>query len=141
MDSDAQIDEIKCEFLIMGFEDGNEITSLLGINPTEIISKGDVKREDPAGINPPLLHDQNYWVLRTENPGSESEELLDLLLAKLRPKSKEILELSKKTNLEISIFGSVYHSQVGIHLSKSQLKELADLNIELDFDIYSLEED
>lgn len=49
-------------------EDPSRITEILGIQPSGTVRRGDIKRKDPKGIDPPQLHSVNGWTLSSNLP-------------------------------------------------------------------------
>lgn len=65
------------------------------------------------------------------------EDKLDKLLATLESLKENIIDLSRVVELQINIAYYGYKEQMwGWHLDLKTLKKLAELNIEVDFDIY-----
>lgn len=122
-----QKDDLKTEFLILDFDcNPEEISETLGIKPTEVIRKGDVKRADPSGINPPILYKRNAWVLRLDTAKDESiQEHINNALEILRPKAKVVTNIASRYPGELSIFGFAKDKdRLALHLESKTIKEL-----------------
>ncbi len=132
-------DEIKSVFLILDYDCAPEdISKTLGMEPTETITKGDIKKVDPSGVHPPILHKRNVWALKFELPvNADVYDHINYALTELRSKTKEIVELTSKYSGELSVYGFAKdHDRVAIHLDKEVIKQLSELNISLDIDVY-----
>ena len=132
-------DEIKAELLVLDYDcEPDEITKALNLEPTRIIHKGDIKRADPTGARPPLLYDKNAWVLEFDAVHTAVvEDHILVLLQKLAPQKDSINALAGKYYVELSIYGFNPHaSRLAIHLNKETIRLAAELDINLDIDIY-----
>ncbi len=68
-------DSIKSELLIANFDcEADEITHTIGIQPTKVIRKGDIKKEHPTGDYPPIRYKRAVWIYNPNLPASESME-------------------------------------------------------------------
>jgi hypothetical protein len=135
-----QADEIYCELVILDCDDPQKITGLLEIEPSKIVKKGDIKNADPKGIHAPVLEKRHAWIWMSSLPtNTDVEDHISFMLKQLSPKANILAQLSKEYALELALYGYAYHSQVGMHISAAQLKKIADMGLELDLDIYSLE--
>jgi Domain of unknown function (DUF4279) len=107
-----------------------EITNYLGIEPSEIIEKG-------IGKHKSIIH--NAWFLTSEDivNSKDSRRHIDYLADKLLP-IRERLEIlaSQGAEIDISCFWLSESGQGGPTFSPQQLSKLAELGIELWFDIY-----
>jgi hypothetical protein len=132
-------DSIKSELVISGFNiSPEEVTTRIGLEPTRVVLEGDIKRADPSGANPPVLHKQSVWVIQTDiSPDTSFDGHLKQTLEKLRPYGNAIAEIADKYECELSIYGFAENAdRIAIHINKDEIKELAQLGIGLDVDIY-----
>lgn len=130
--------EIKCELMVIGYDCPSEdITRIMGSHPTEIIKKGTVWHADPDNIQPPVLHKQDVWILRSDlSLDTDPEDHIQAMMDRIRPNAKLISELAKKYPVELSVFGTTHDEHVGLHLEKDIVQEMAKLGIAFDFDVY-----
>lgn len=112
----------------------NELTEYFGIEPTKTQVKGQ-KNE----LRTNKLIERNGWFLSTEGKinSKDSRRHIDFLADKLLPINSKIKELiEKNVKMDISCYWLSETGQGGPTLSPQQLTKLADLGIELWFDIY-----
>ncbi len=116
-----------------------QLTKYLGVKPTEIRIKGEItlmgkkKRE--------VVNKHNTWILSSELPHSvEPDRHLEEILDKVRPHKDKFTTMAKKYNAEISFAIYFNYCNPGLNLEPKLLKELADLGIEVGFDMYYLGE-
>lgn len=115
-----------------------KITRMLGVQPSIAHRKGDVWQLGSNHKDSPLRHGTDVWVLDSPLPKSaEEDEHIEWLLSKIRPHTAAMREVGKKYYAMISFTCFYYEYRQGIRLEKETLKELADLNIVFDFDVYS----
>ncbi|HUS26081.1 MAG TPA: DUF4279 domain-containing protein [Nevskiaceae bacterium] len=133
-------EKISAYITLFGFElDPDVLTQTLGLNPHGIARKGDIKRQDPRGVDPPTLFDANMWTFVSALPLSAlAEEHVEYLLDKLRPIKEKFIELSNECTAELGIEGTIYHPHVGVSVDRHQIRELSELNIELGISVYAL---
>jgi hypothetical protein len=111
-----------------------EITSYLEIVPSEVIEKN---IEKDILTNKRISH--NAWFLTSENNinSKDCRRHLDYLLDMLLPVKKRLNMLeSQGAKIDISCFWLSESGQGGPTLSAPQFSKLAELGIELWFDIY-----
>lgn len=111
-----------------------EISKSLKTNPSESVSKGDV-----YGIKTRKIRNHNGWFLTSEGfvESKDCRRHFDFLADKitsLKPNFKELQ--NKGCQIDISCFWSSENGQGGPTLSPKQLKKLAQLELEIWFDIY-----
>ena len=135
----TDIDRISVSLWINGFEcSPEEITRQLGVQPSETRIKGE-KRFVSKKAKAPMINKENSWRLKSELPQTvEPDKHLEFLLKQLNPHKKAFLELTKKYETIISFGIDWNYCNPGITLDKSLLIELAELNVEVDFDMYYL---
>ncbi len=106
-----------------------EITAKLNINPT---------RTSKAGGGSLGKH-VNGWYLSTQEEiqSKDSRRHIDWLIDQLEPSSIQILELQKnEIKIDIMCFWESASGNGGPTLSPPKMKRLADLNIEIWWDVY-----
>jgi ubiquitin C-terminal hydrolase len=104
-----------------------EITKFLGIEPSATFEK-DIEKAN-----------HNAWFLTSEGSinSKDSRRHIDFLADKLLPIRERLKILaSQSAKIDISCFWSSESGQGGPTLSPQQLSKLAELEIELWFDIY-----
>lgn len=132
-------DEILAELIISDYDcNPNDISERLGLRPTKIATKGEVERNDPRGIEPPLLYDTNYWVARLDTKTADIYECLRMAIKILEPHSQVLNVLSNSYNVELSIFGTAYHPHVGVQIESRLIDQLKAIGVNLDISIYVL---
>jgi hypothetical protein len=133
-------DKISCYLQVSEYGcDSQDISTLLGIEPTETFKKGDVKRRDERGIHPDVLYETNFWILESELPDTATEEEhLEAMLMRLEAKEEAIKDLATKYEVEIEVYGTRYHPHLGIFIEKAVSKKIASLGIGLGLSIYTL---
>jgi hypothetical protein len=134
-------DKINCELVITDYDcPAKEITDLLKIEPSEVINIGDVRRVDPSGNNPPVLHKTNFWSLKSGlNHSASIEDHIDALLAKLSDAEEAITEMSDKYTITLSVYGDTYQGHFGLNLVREQIQKIARMGITFDVDIYCMD--
>lgn len=122
--------EIKCELLVSDYDcPAEDITEAIGLSPTEVIKKGSVRHADPKGIQPPVLHDQNVWILKSDlSLDADPEEHIASLLNRIQENAPDVIKLS--------VYGIAHDEHVGLHLEKQVILKIAELGISFDFDVY-----
>lgn len=111
-----------------------DITKYLEIEPSEIIDKR---------IRKDILMDEditlNAWFLTSENIifSKDSRRHIDYIADKLLPIKEKIKTLARQdVKIDISCFWMSESGQGGPTLSPQQLSKLAELELEIWFDIY-----
>jgi hypothetical protein len=131
------ISEVSAAYLLTDFEcEPDQISEVLGIQPTEICKKGELISKGSR------RHKQNAWELKIQIPDSEDlDEHIAELLNRLSQVWEKVINLNKLYYAEISCVVYSYEAQgPGLHLDKKTLKQIAELNAEIDLDYYSLYE-
>lgn len=111
-----------------------EITNFLQFQPTESVTKGDV-----YGINSKNVLEINGWFFTSEGfvDSKDCRRHFDFLADKIMPIKNELKALQNKDcEIDISCFWSSENGQGGPTLSPKQLKKLAELELEIWFDVY-----
>lgn len=115
--------------------DPNIITEKLKIPPTNVWRKGDIWE--------PSKHrkrKENAWILRAgiSNNDVLTNVHLGELFKILLPKKSEIVELSRTYRAGISYVPYCYYTNITVVLDKQHIRTLAELELQIDFDVYSL---
>lgn len=136
--------ELVVEFSIVDFEiHPNDISRLLGVIPQRQFQKGDLI--DPkVGIH----YKENGWVLSSKlNQNTELDDNLLDLLKIFKSNLSGFIEICNKYDSELSIMLTIYHQKnnneeehntPALHFDKEIIKLLAELNSEIDIDLYVL---
>jgi hypothetical protein len=135
-------DKIEAEFLVISDKlDHAEVTDILGFEPSEIITKGHIKREAPSPNEAPVLYKESVWNFKFSlEPHSDVYECLDQVLEFLRPKSQKIAEVAEKYFCEVSIFGfSSDDTRLAFNFDSNLISELSKMKVSLDLDVYPVE--
>jgi hypothetical protein len=112
----------------------NEITNFLQFEPTESVTKGEV-----YGINSKKIREINGWFLTSEGfvNSKDCRRHFDFLADKIMPIKNKLKALQNKDcEIDISCFWSSENGQSGPTLSPKQIKKLAELELEIWFDVY-----
>jgi hypothetical protein len=120
---------------ILDFEcSPEEISKTIGIKATKTWLKGDLISEKLA-----IIRKQNRWELSSGiKLESDFNDHLDTLLAILSPSTDKFKSLPTDyyTELACVLYMHDNESTPSVHFTKEQLTKLADLGLEIDFDIY-----
>ena len=111
-----------------------EISKSLKTEPSESVTKGDV-----YGIKTKKIRKHNGWFLTSEGSieSKDCRRHFDFLADKIISFKPYLKELQNKgCKIDISCFWSSEQGQGGPTLSPIQLKKLAELELEIWFDIY-----
>ena len=115
-----------------------EITNLIGIQPTLILKKGDLKNLN--NLTGPIRK-YNHWIYEVPLSNNTSfEEQMACLLDIIEPKIGVLKILAEKHTLEIScvlyVYAGTEESTPSIHLDSRYRNVLKEVNIEFDLDLY-----
>jgi Domain of unknown function (DUF4279) len=116
--------------------DPDEISTLLGIVPTETWRVDELI--NPRGT---LRYQYNGWALKSQLDTSAGlEEHMESLLKQLEPQWEIFTELGNCYDIEFScVIYMEFGDQVpAIHFNKDILQKVANLNAEIDVDLYVL---
>ncbi len=135
--------EIVVDLLLTGFQpDPSEITTLLGVQPSQSWLEGDLVGRTA------LRRHSNGWLLSSGcDRTSELESHLDALFEKVAPLKDRFSMLPPSTEVGVSCAVYVYHSisedeehnTPAIHLDAKQVHMLNALGAEFDVDLYVLQ--
>lgn len=115
----------------------DELTSELGIKPTETRIKGEIRLI--GKVKHKRINKENAWILKSELPqNTPIEKHIEHLLSKITPHKEKFIKVTNKYYTEFGCAPYYYESNPGIHLDNNLLKEIADLNAKIDIDIYCL---
>lgn len=131
--------EIYAYFQLIGMEfDPDEITTKVGIKPTEIWRIGDLITSRGT-----RRHKQNGWSVYSQVQKSiYLEDYIKSVLEQLQPGWLPLVELCKRYDAEISCV--IYYrsgSVPAIHFDKYLVEMAHQLNAEIDVDFYVLPEE
>jgi hypothetical protein len=139
-DKDRRPFKVKCSLCFDGTFNPDKVSEITGLSPTVSWMKGDLKPVlTPQGKSG--KHTFDFWEYstnkeRTANP----EEVLDKLLEVIVPLKEPISLLLKEVTIKgavVMMIDCIVDVDPGFHLSANILSKLAELNLELGFDIYS----
>jgi DNA-binding XRE family transcriptional regulator len=128
----------KVKFIISGFPmSPNELTKIIGINPTSISEKGKFTEKYKQVIK------ENSWSINSElGTDVDIQTQTDFLLEKIRPQKPKLLEICRSypplLNCTVRIYGG---DRPPLDLSKENIRELSEYNAEFGIDIYIFEEE
>lgn len=133
---------LKAQLIVTGYiGDPEKITSIIGLESTEIHEQGEVRRKDPQGLKPPILYEKNVWVHQFEpSADSYTQGYVDQVINELSQHTDALISISESAEIELSIYGNTEEGSVGLNLDPAMIKKLAAMNISFDFDVYKLEE-
>jgi len=129
--------ENKVYFRLHDFEgEPDEITKKLLLNPTNSWKKGDVIPNRKGDIR----RKQSTWeLMSSRDVGDSIEDHLESLLNQIEKNQAVFKQMIKKYSSELSIVMYLYDDfNPGINLKPNIIKRIADLELEIDFDIYFL---
>lgn len=129
---------------IYGSKHSNEeISKILGLDPSEAWKKNDIKFVGPRGKPKAKIKiKEDMWLLKSNLlPEENLESHLDNLFRKLGSKHSQLVRFAKYSEIELSIAYYYKGANPGLHISKHYLKAIADYGFSLDLDIYSLPAD
>jgi len=109
----------------------DEITSRMGIEPTQAWRKG-----DPGTYNPARPH--AGWCLYSPLPRSEIvlPRHIEALLPFLEPRASVVVELGTRFRTWLVCVGRYSASSPGLFLSAEVVRRIANLGLALDCDLY-----
>jgi hypothetical protein len=127
-------------FMLIGFEcDPEEITARVGITPTETWRTGDFVTKKAV-----MKHKSNGWQLDSKlEQTAELEDHIKSVLEQLKPSWQSLIEISIDCYVEISCAIHLYSDNQlpAIHFNKEMVQEFAELNTDIDIDLYNLTTD
>lgn len=122
----ARIHEFDCSL--------EEITSKLKLNPTNGWLRGELIPNRKQNV----YRKQSTWELKASvSPDSPVNEHVEFLLNAIEPRKEAFKELVNKYEGELSVVSFFKEDfNPGINLSNALIKRIADLGLEIDFDLY-----
>lgn len=136
----VQFERIKVTLRVFGDElDPDEISGVLGCEPTSKARKGDVVGADNKGNQ--RISSVGSWRLNSaESEQAELEEQVLKLLSRVNPDREVWQRLTQQ--YKVDLFWGVFLKEGtwnrGFSLSAKVLKELAERNLQIGFDIYAV---
>ena len=123
-------------FFVADFEcNPSEITKALELEPTEVTLKGQpLTNGRPRKRSSWKVHSS----LSREEPFQDAH--LSNLVEKLLPKKQQIKEIASKFSVGINCVGYYKNVHPGFHLNKALIAQCAELNLDIDFDLYNFSE-
>lgn len=118
--------------IFCGDNDPHFITEITGIKPTSVIKKGDHKI-----IAKNKFHEENSWKLESKLTNEvKLEEHINYILDILKPSFDKFKEITQEyyTKLFCVLYPKKHIPE--IFFDKQMIKQLSELNLDIDFDIY-----
>ncbi|MEA5470216.1 DUF4279 domain-containing protein [Spirulina sp. 06S082] len=132
--------EFFCAFTVLNFDcDPDEITAFVGVTPSKVWKKGDL-----IYPNASVSHKQNGWTIKSELDNSiELSKHIEVVLNKIEDNWQSFVKICCKyyAELECTIYIYDEDNRPTISFDKKLVKKLAQLNAEIDVDLYILSED
>ncbi len=122
-------------YWVRGFEcDHSEISTKLDLSPSSIKIKGELSK-----YRKNQRIEQNSWQFKSSLPRTEifQDAHLANLLEFLLPRKDQILSLKKEFETGINCVGYYTNVHPGFHINSKLLKNLAQLELNIDFDLYN----
>lgn len=112
----------------------DEITRILGVKPSLFQIKG----EKTSSLSVPTCSVNGWFLTSKEQVKSRDvRRHIDFVIEKVLAKKEDILKLqSQEVEMDLSCYWSSTQGQGGPTLSPKQMKALAELHIDVWFDIY-----
>lgn len=120
-------------FWITGDFTASDITQIIGISPSHTFAKG-----DNIPSRPGKTRDHSNWELHSPLPRNVTfiDSHLKALMELLERKKEIIKNLQTEYETGINCVGYYTNSNPGFHLNKHLVQQLAELNLDIDFDLY-----
>jgi len=130
--------EISVLFELRGSElEPEKITALLGIIPTKTWRVNDLVHPK-AGVR----RKSNGWSLKSQlDKSAELDEHIKSIFEELQPSWQSLVEICKQYDALISCAVYRYQQIPSIYFDKDIVRKTAELNAQIDVDIYFLPED
>ncbi|QJE97708.1 DUF4279 domain-containing protein [Luteolibacter luteus] len=120
---------------VMGEDvDPDEVTAIVGVSPTSTQRRG-----NPVEGHPGKTYSRGGWWIGTEGllGSKDARHHLDWILEKVPGKEQEFMELHRRGYLvDVCVRWDSRHGHGGPTISPKQMKALADLGVDLWFDVY-----
>jgi hypothetical protein len=125
--------DVYAYFWVQGYTGpAEDISSQLGLSPTSVTRLGEIS---PYG-RPARF---SAWELASPLPRGQGllQDYLESLLTLLEPHAAAVRDVSSQFSAGINCVGYYYGSNPGLHLSAGLLTRLANLQLDVDFDLYN----
>ena len=111
-----------------------EISSILGLQPTRILKKGALISEKST-----KRRNFNSWEYNSILPRTEvfQDSHIKNILEVIYQKKHEILKLGTEYEVGINCVGYYSNVNPGFHISAELITQCAELNLSIDFDLYT----
>jgi hypothetical protein len=143
-DSNSQLNQNHIILRFIDFDlDPDEITKNLALEPLSIARKGQEYFVGPKRMK--KIWESNHWDYEIKTKTNDFiGETVNLFFDEIiAPRINEIKEISQKSRITRLILVQYYYTgcNPGYGFEKEQVKILADINAEIDMDIYCLSDD
>ncbi|MCW3787379.1 DUF4279 domain-containing protein [Plebeiibacterium sediminum] len=140
-DNDLEVNQNHVILRFIGFDfDPNEITERLQLKPLSIARKGEDYFVGKRKVK--KTWEYNHWdyELKTKTNAFIGETITEFFENIIEPRLELIKEISRKSDITQLIIVQYYYTgcNPGFAFEKKQVKILADINAEIDMDIYCL---
>lgn len=127
-----ELSDVYAYFWVEGSASPAEITSLMGVEPTEFRAVGD-------RFSSGRIAHKNWWQLQSPLARGDHllQDYLEALLPVLEAKASVVKHLAKNSSAGVNCVGYYYASNPGLHLSAALIARLAGLDLSVDFDLYN----
>jgi len=117
-------------------DDEAAVTALLGLEPTEAYSRGDVCTL-PSGVE--YQRRKSAWRLDSPLPRTAHvDDQIEALLCLIEPHAEAIREAASRYSVGICCAIYYVDQTPGIHLAERTVRRLGSLGLSVDFDLYFL---
>ena len=133
----AERRDVYAYFWVEGFDcTSADLTSQLGVEPSETSTAGDRTRSGP-------LVKKNWWAVHSPLARGEHfiQDYLEALLPLLEARASVVKRLAERYSAGINCVGYYYGANPGLHLSASLIARLSALGLPIDFDLYNYAEE
>lgn len=134
---DKTNNEISVAFTLTDFDcDPEEITARVGITPTKTWIMGDFINKKKT-----IKYEYNGWKVHSKlDKEADLESHIISVLAQLKPGWQSLVKISQSYYTEISCAIYLYSDNQlpAIHFNQEILQQIAELNAEIDIDLYNL---
>lgn len=133
---DTRGDEVNAYYVLHGHFDPDEITALVGIQPTDTWHIGEVTSSRSGRRT-----DVARWKLqpRVASP-VELEDRISAVLIALEPAFDRFCELGQRYEATIQCVVYAHGAQAGQHFEREHIRQAGLLNAAIDLDLYALGE-
>ncbi|HSW66303.1 MAG TPA: DUF4279 domain-containing protein [Bacillota bacterium] len=131
---------IRASFEIYGFNhDPSELTLRLGVTPSSVSKKGEMRLIGSSDRPAKLKVTQNTWSLdSTLDTSYDLEQHIEQLLGALTPHKEEIKKVTNVSKARFRCTLLLDDPRPGFIFSQKQLSSMSELNAILDLDFYFL---